>query len=290
MQIVSRCGIRLWSLSCDLVPLSGTLPCLVTRVRPTSLDVSALERIQTYVRFYAAERREVEKIGPFLATFGRHSNGPYLNYAVPDDWSEPTHGEVVALVRAYEKRRLRPRVELVPALASDAAASLADAGFFSEGEFSLMACTRESLREVDRPSAIEVVLVENDEQCRAMLEIRHDAFDEPGPVTEADVARARSTVRSGGVAAVVVDTVSGEAVASGACLVPYDRITELTSIGVRSGSRRRGIGAVVTATLARAALLGGAEIVYLTPAHDEGERLYERVGFVTVGESLHLGH
>jgi N-acetylglutamate synthase-like GNAT family acetyltransferase len=108
-------------------------------------------------------------------------------------------------------------------------------------------------------------------------------------VTDGDVARARSTVRSGGLAAVVIDAVSGEAVGSGACLVPYDGITELTSIGVRSGWRRRGIGAVVTATLARAALLAGAEMVYLTPAHEEGERLYERVGFVNVGESLHLG-
>jgi ribosomal protein S18 acetylase RimI-like enzyme len=253
------------------------------------LDVSALERIQTHVRRYAAERREVKKIGPFLATFGRHSNGPYLNYAVPDDWSEPTAGEILALVRAFEKRRLRPRVEVAPALAPHAAAALAEAGFFSEGTFSLMACTNESLREVPGPDGMEVALVENDEQCRAVLEIRHDAFGEPGPVTEVDVARARSTVRGGGLAAIVVDFASGGAVASGACLVPYDRITEVTSIGVRPDCRRRGIGAAVTSALTRAALLAGCEMVYLTPAHEEGERLYERVGFVTVGESLHLG-
>ena len=132
-------------------------------------------------------------------------------------------------------------------------------------------------------------MVEDDQECRVMLEIRHEAFGEPGEVTDADVARARSTVQSGGVAALVVDSTSAEAVASGACLVPYDGVTELTSIGVRPAWRRRGIGAAITATLARAALHAGSEIVYLTPAHDEGERLYERVGFVTVGDSLHLG-
>jgi predicted N-acetyltransferase YhbS len=131
--------------------------------------------------------------------------------------------------------------------------------------------------------------VEDAQHCRAVLEIRHEAFGEPGPVTEPDIVRALSTVTGGGVAAIVVDILSGEAVASGACLVPYNGITELTSIGVRSEWRRGGIGAALTATLARAALLSGSEIVYLTPAHDEGERLYERVGFVTVGESLHLG-
>lgn len=258
-------------------------------VRPSLLELSALERIQTYVRRYAAERREVQRIGPFLGTFGRHSSGPYLNYAVPDDGSEPTAADIAALVGAYERRRLRPRVELMPLLAPEAAVALAESGFRSEGTFSLMACTNESLREVAGPAGAEVFLVEDDQQCRAVLEIRHDAFCEPGPVTDADVARAWTTVVCGGVTGVVVDTTSGETVASGSCLVPYDGVTELTSIGVRPAWRRHGIGAVLTAALAGAALRAGSEIVYLTPAHDEGERLYERVGFVPVGDSLHLG-
>jgi GNAT superfamily N-acetyltransferase len=261
----------------------------VTRVRPPVLELSALERIQTYVRRYAAERREVERIGPFLGTFGRHSSGPYLNYAVPDDGSEPTAEDIAAFVHAYESRRLRPRVELMPLLAPEAVVALAECGFSSEGTFSLMVCTNESLREVALPPGTEVEFAEDDQQCRAVLEIRHDAFCEPGPVTDADVVRARATVVSGGVAGVVVDKASGETVASGACLVPYDGVTELTSIGVRPAWRRHGIGAVLTAALAGAALHAGSEIVYLTPAHDEGERLYERVGFVAVGDSLHLG-
>ncbi len=72
------------------------------------------------------------------------------------------------------------------------------------------------------------------------------------------------------VAGLVVDTASGGTVASGACLVPYDGVTELTSIGVQPAWRRHGIGAVLTAALAGAALHAGSEIVYLTPAHDEG--------------------
>ena len=106
---------------------------------------------------------------------------------------------------------------------------------------------KESLRELDQPVGTEVVMVETDRQCRVMLEIRHEAFGEPGPVTDADVARAMSSVKSGGVAAVVVDSTSAEAVASGACLVPYDKVTELTSIGVRPAWRRQGIGAAITA-------------------------------------------
>jgi ribosomal protein S18 acetylase RimI-like enzyme len=251
--------------------------------------VSALERIQTYVRRYAAERREVERLGPFLATFGRHSSGPYLNYAVPDDGCLPSLGEIADVVEAYEGRRLRPRVELAPRLAPDATVALAEAGFRSEGAFSLMSCTDESLREVEQTEGTRVVLVEDDRLCRDVLEIRHEAFGEPDPVSDADVARAWSSILNGGVTALVVDSESGEGLASGACLVPYDGVTELTSIAVRPAWRRRGIGAAITASLARAALLAGSELVYLTAAHDEGERLYERVGFITVGESLHLG-
>ena len=103
--------------------------------------------------------------------------------------------------------------------------------------------TGESLGEVIRPLGTEVVMVQDDQQCRLMLEIRHEAFGEPGAVTDADVARARSTVQSGGVAALVVDSTNGESVASGACLVPYDQVTELTSIGVRPAWRHHGIGA-----------------------------------------------
>ena len=226
------------------------MACFRAPVQQSCLDLSALERIQAYVRRYAAERREVRRLGPFLATFGRHSNGPYLNYAVPDDGSAPTSAEIASLVEVYEGRHLRPRVEVMPLLAPEATGALAEAGFRSEGTFSLMACWRDSLLGVVPPVGTEIVIARDEEQCRALLEVRNDAFGEPGPVTAADVQRALSSVAGGGIAAVIVDVETGRTLGSGACLVPYDGVTELTSIGVRRASRRRGIGAALTAALA----------------------------------------
>jgi len=240
------------------------------------------------VRTYAAAQRQVERFGPFLATFGLHSTGPYLNYAVPDDRARPTDEDVETLVRAYEARGLRPRVELVPALAPGCSSALLKAGFRPEGTLMLMACDRESLRDVEPPSGTEVVFPSNDDQYLALVRLRQEAFEEEEAVGPSDVARARLNVESGGVAVVVYDTETGEALGSGACLVPYRGVTELTSVGVRPRSRRRGIGALVTGALTRAALLAGSDVVFLTPAHDEGERVYARVGFVTAGESLHM--
>lgn len=272
----------------------------------TSFDTSVLGRIEQYVRRYAAEHREVERVGPFLATFGLHSNGPYLNYAVPDDGAEPSPGEVEALVRAYERRRLRPRVELVSRLAPSACEVLTAAGFSSEGVFSLMSCGKGAAGAAGVPGgpggpgtvrwdpfsgsdAFEIVFAHRDDQFRTVLEIRQDAFGEPEPVGSMEISRVRSSVERGGAAVLAVETSSGRAVGSGACLVPNGGITELVSIGVLPRWRRRGVGATITSALARAALMSGSETVYLTAVHDEGERVYERVGFAVNGQLLHLG-
>ena len=257
------------------------------RANPEQSNI--LERIQAYVRRYAVEQRQVERTGPFLATFGLHSNGPYFNYAVPDDHAEPTDAEVTQLAAAYERRFLRPRVELVPVLAPAAVRTLRRAGFEPEGVLTLMACSAEAISDVGCPDGIEIIFPSEQAHYEALVEVRHEAFGEPGNSTALDVARAHSNVKGGGLAALAVDTSNGEAIASGACLIPYGGVSELTSVGVLARFRRKGIGALLTATLARAAVLNGVEIVYLTPAHDEGERLYERVGFRTAGESLHLG-
>ncbi|MGO9342543.1 MAG: GNAT family N-acetyltransferase [Acidimicrobiales bacterium] len=253
------------------------------------MDSTVLERIQAYVRRYATEQRQVERSGPFLATFGRHSNGPYLNYAVPDDYAEPTVAEVAGLAVSYERRSLRPRVELVPELAPSAAAALRRAGFKDEGVFQLMVCDSGNVVDRRAPAGIEMVVPGSEAEYTALVGVRQEAFGEPGGPTAADAERARSNVEGGGLAVVVVDTSSGQAVASGACLIPYGGVTELTSVGVLARFRRKGIGALITSTLARAAFESGVEIVYLTPAHDEGGRIYESVGFARAGESLHLG-
>jgi ribosomal protein S18 acetylase RimI-like enzyme len=253
------------------------------------VEQSVLERIQAYVRRYAVEQRRVERTGPFLATFGRYSNGPYLNYAVPDDQSEPTDDEVAELAAAYERRLLRPRVELVPELAPAVADTLRRGGFKDEGVLQLMAYDGTTVADLGSPHGIEILFPSNEADYMSLVDVRYAAFGEPGNATAVDAARARSNVEDGGLAAIAIDTSTSEVVASGACLVSYGGVTELTSVGVLPQFRRKGIGALVTATLSRAAVRNGVEIVYLTPAHDEGERLYERVGFFRAGESLHLG-
>jgi GNAT superfamily N-acetyltransferase len=60
----------------------------------------------------------------------------------------------------------------------------------------------------------------------------------------------------------------------------------LSSIGTRPGWRGRGYGALVTAVAVADALEAGSEFVHLgvEAANDRARRLYERLGFATVGE------
>ena len=74
-------------------------------------------RIQSYLRFAASQQRDTQQIGPFLATFNRHSANPFLNYAIPDDAATPSLTDVNALIAAYESRGRKPRLEYVATLA-----------------------------------------------------------------------------------------------------------------------------------------------------------------------------
>jgi ribosomal protein S18 acetylase RimI-like enzyme len=243
-----------------------------------------------YVRHHAEHERQVQRCGPFLATFGLHSSGPYLNYAVPDDQAVPSQVEIERLVSLYEERDLQPRVELFPALSPNAEVELSGSGFELDGVFPLMACTSESMRDVVQPRGIRIVLASTKHEIRQLLQVRHQVFEEPDQVTPAEVSKARFGIDKGAVAAVAVDASTGVGVGSGGSLVPYDGVTELTSIGVLETWRRRGIGALMTSALTTAALASGADVVYLTAANPEGARIYEQVGYLPVGESRHLGY
>lgn len=50
-------------------------------------------RIQSYLRFAASQHRHTEQISSFLATFDRHSDNPFLNYA-PDNAATPSLTDV----------------------------------------------------------------------------------------------------------------------------------------------------------------------------------------------------
>src|SRR5438477_10225056 len=106
------------------------------------MSAAQLQRIQSYLRVAAPRGRDHEQIGPFLATYNRLDDNPYLNYAIPDDGATPSPADVAALVNAYRARARKPRLEYIPSLAPEVESVLLDAGFAVEGRLPLMTYVR----------------------------------------------------------------------------------------------------------------------------------------------------
>jgi GNAT superfamily N-acetyltransferase len=242
--------------------------------------------IHAYLRASVSTWREIERIGPFLASFSTRSTNPFLNYAIPDDGAMPGDDDVAGLIAAYERRDLRPRLEYLPDLAPAVEPSLVAAGFVVEGRLALM----EPIG-TDRPAAvpegIELVPPSTDEELRGLRSVQHEAYDEPGAPTDEDVVSLRRGLESGGGAILARTTDDRTPVGAGEFTPIIGGVSEITSIGVIPPYRRRGIAAAMCARLSAEVRARGATTPFLM-ANDAESRVYARVGFVTRGAVLHI--
>ncbi len=245
------------------------------------------ERIQAYMRKAAALNREVEQIGPFLATFTMHSANPFLNYAIPDPGAEPTADDAQALIAAFGRRQRVPRLEYLPGLAPAVEPALLAAGFTVEDRLPLMDCPREAIVDQPPPAGFELVFPATDEEHLGMATAQAAAFEDEPP-TEAEVARSRQRIADGGIAVYARDTAIGGPAGGGACTPLRDGLSEVAGVAVGEAYRKRGLGGAITLMLTRAAYDAGAESVFLTPAGDPQERVYARVGYRRIDSVLFL--
>ncbi|HEX4690994.1 MAG TPA: GNAT family N-acetyltransferase [Solirubrobacteraceae bacterium] len=243
--------------------------------------------IQQYLRSTVVRDRDVERIGPFLATFDRTTDHPFLSYAIPDDGAEPSAGDVAALRAAYERRGRVPRLEYLPSRAPAAEVALLAGGFTVEARLALMTCAADDVAAIEAPDGVELVLPDTDEQLRDGTAVANAAFGEPAVPSPDAVARLRGRIARGAIAVLARDE-DGRAIGWGQCSAPGDGATELAGIAVDAAQRRRGIAGAITARLAREAFARGVETAFLTPGDDAAGRVYARAGFAARSRMLHL--
>lgn len=242
--------------------------------------------IQRYLRASAARGRDVERIGPFTATFDRGSEHPYLSYAIPDDGARPSAEHVAALREAYERRRRVPRLEFLPAAAPDAESALLAGGFAVEARLPLMTCAPDEAVALAPPDGVELVLPRTDAGLAAGGAVSDAAFGDAPRSPEEQVRRGRDLIAAGGVT--VLARVAGDAVGWGGCTPPRDGVTELVGIAVAAQHRRRGVAGALTARLAAEAFRRGVYTAFLTPGDDGAGRVYARAGFAARAQMLHM--
>ncbi len=245
-------------------------------------------RIQASIRKQAPRGRDSERIGPFLATFNRDTDNPYLNYAIPDDNATASPAEVEALVAAYRARNRNPRLEYIPSIAPLVEPALLAAGFAVETRTPLMVCTDPADVRFVPPDRIEFLAPSSEDEFRGASATQWEAYEERGPMPQRAVDGLRRVVEAGGVVALARDAATHEPAGAGLCTPPQDGLTELTSVGVRASFRRRGIAAAITGWLAREAFARGVTGVFLMAAGEAEARIYARAGFRGESEVLHI--
>lgn len=245
-------------------------------------------RIQAYLRAVAPLGRDSEQIGPFLATFTATTDNPYLNYAIPTDDATPRADDVDNLIDAYRRRRRRPRLEYLTAVAPEVEHALLAGGFSIEGRLPVMITDASALTEPGVSGDIEILIPETDDDLYGMAVAQAKAYQETRKPTKADVERQRAALASGALAVIARDRNSGDVVGAGSCSPIRDGLTEVAAIGVVVTHRRQGLGAALAARLASIAIAQGASTPWLMAAHDAERRVYERAGFRTVSDVLHI--
>jgi ribosomal protein S18 acetylase RimI-like enzyme len=260
---------------------------MVRAASTASRSLELARRIQASIRADASRARDVERIGPFVATFNRDDSNVFLNYAIPDEGAHPAPTDVDTLVASYRRQNRKPRLEYLPVLAPTVEPALTDGGFVVEGRLPLMMCASSAdLIESEVPG-IELLSPSGEADFQAVATVQWRAYEERGAVPQRVVDGLRRSAEAGGVVILARDA-EGEAAGAGQCTPPSDGLTELTSVGVPEGFRRRGIAQALTARLARDAFANGATSVFLMARGEAEARIYGRSGFRHEGEVLHI--
>ncbi len=252
-----------------------------------SLPLSIDQCIHTYLRASLSAGRETARIGCFLASLDPTSANVYRNYALPDDGANPAPSEIAGLVDWYAQRSRVPRLEYLPSAAPRVEGALVVSGFSVEARLPVMICKAEDIQQFRCPDAIEILNAQDEVTLKAAAYAQNEAYGEAN-TTEADVARLRRIIQSGGMVLLARDLHTGEPAGAGLYSAPIGGVVEIAAIGVRPGFRRRGIAAALTAHLTRAAFESGVLVPFLMAAHPAEERLYARAGFITCAEILHI--
>jgi ribosomal protein S18 acetylase RimI-like enzyme len=258
------------------------------------MNPDLLRRIDAYLDAVPRAACRTESIGPF--TLFVHDAPGWRYYARPTPGAGPVTAEDVVLVRRREREVGMPEaIEWVRDLAPSVGPAARATGLEVE-TYPLMHLPAGAFTSASGMAA-EVRLVTGDDDLARISAVQHVAFAHPGTAAGAAGVEALDAVAreaDPAVTAFLADRVArgltitaaafmdGTPVAAGAHQ-PVGSATEIVGVGCLPAFRRAGLAAAVTSVLVADALERGVETVCLSADDEDVERMYGRLGFVTVG-------
>jgi ribosomal protein S18 acetylase RimI-like enzyme len=188
------------------------------------------------------------------------------------------------LVAAFERRRRKPRLEYIAAVAPVVEPALVAHGFAVEERYPVMLCALGAERNVPTAPGFEIGIAQSDADLLAAATAQAAAYGNEAPRLEP----LQRMVEQGGVLVFARHAASSAMAAAGMATPHSEAISEVAGIGVRADFRRRGLAGALTARIVREAFESGATLAWLTLGHSEAQRIYARAGFAVVSEQLHI--
>lgn len=255
------------------------------------MTIELLRKIEASLRAVGRQERELVSLAAF-ELFISPAALDHLSFAVPlwpdpDDWTP----HVSALKDAFRRHGKRPRLEFFRELHPRLGGALEDAGIVREMRAPVMALLMASFSAPTppRPAPAYSGLEAQDEPfLRRYLQRQHVAYG-----GDADDERAldwlpnlRSGLRRGAVLGAALEQ-DGYPVA-GAIIQIGAGTGELAGVWTDPERRRQGLAYAVCHRLLGEYAAAGYELCWLSAA-EGAQRLYEKLGFVTIGTQLNYG-
>lgn len=230
-------------------------------------------------------RADLARVGGFLSMIDRQVDFDFANYAFPIE-SPQLHGEVDVLRRLFSARDRRLRIEVNEPAWPGLPALLRGAGLAEVERHALMFASRAQFRPARLPG-VTVELLEAEgpgEKIGWFQSIRATGGGEPlTPASEASIERGRGWLRRGHVYA--LGHLDGEPAGTGASL-PIGKVSDVVGIATLPEKRGRGVAQVVTTVLLEHLFARGVDTVFLDAEDERAIRLYEKLGFETLGDRV----
>jgi ribosomal protein S18 acetylase RimI-like enzyme len=267
-------------------------------------DAPLLPRLQRAAAAAARAFADHVDAGPFVAAFSPHDPLVWINYAVPAADSA-TPDELLAAVAhlrpEFARRSRKLRFEFTLDLWPDLPAVLEAQGLTRKATLPLMAATRDDVRPTDPAVGFSIELIPptvDHATLAVVVTVQRRAFDPGrGDAADSEVDEALAELRTGAfrlAAAFVDDPATGRRCCAGAAAltagpgIAQTDVAELTGVGTAPEFRNRGVARALSEFLVRHHLAAGGSAVWLSAGDDTARRVYERIGFRTVGRQAHF--
>lgn len=207
----------------------------------------------------------------------------FNNYAVAARPGRPVHDlgtSMTELTKAFAPRPVR--FELIDEASPGAVPALLAAGLTETGRYPVLTMDTAGLVMPPTPDGVTVrvsATLRDATDANAVADVAFGTGDDREPETPGDPTGGGS----------VLALVDGTAAATAFWTAVADGVTEIAGVATLPEFRNRGLGAFVTAAAVRAATdLAGATLAWLTPGHDNADRIYRRAGFAPAATAVHL--